>query len=93
MYVLEVYDRVTSSVSTLLYLTLIAIVALLVMAALEVLRSGILVRIAGWIDRVLSPLVFARILDAPSRNSASGVDALRDVATMRTSSAAARRYR
>lgn len=85
IYMLQVYDRVLSShnTSTLLYLTLMAIGALLVMALLDVLRARILVRVSGWIDRVLSPLVFARMIDTPARSGASGVEALRDVATLR----------
>lgn len=85
VYMLQVYDRVLTShsSSTLFYLTMIALVALLVMAALDIVRARVLVRLGVWIDRVLTPLVFARLVGAPSGRQAEGVEALRDVSTLR----------
>lgn len=85
VYMLQVYDRVLTSrsTSTLIWLTLIAVVALLVMAALDVVRSRILVRIGSWIDRILSALVFARSVDARQRRADAGAESLRDVAVLR----------
>jgi ATP-binding cassette subfamily C protein/ATP-binding cassette subfamily C protein EexD len=50
LYMMQVFDRVlgTRSIDTLYYLTLIACFALLVMAALDGLRSQIMQRIASW---------------------------------------------
>lgn len=62
IYMLQVYDRVLSSgsVDTLIWLTLIAIVALLVYGGMEQVRKRILTRIGAWIDRELSPDVVQR---------------------------------
>jgi ATP-binding cassette subfamily C exporter for protease/lipase len=62
IYMLQVYDRVLSSgsVDTLIWLTLIAIGALLVYGGMEQVRKRILTRIGAWIDRELSPDVVQR---------------------------------
>ena len=84
IYMLQVYDRVLTarSLSTLAYLTVIAVSALLAMALLEVVRSRILVRIGTWIDRILSPLVFARGIENAVRGSSYRGEAVRDLATV-----------
>lgn len=63
LYMLQVYDRVLNSrsESTLLGLTIILLVALAVMGALEAVRSRVLVRISAAFDRKLSEKVFERI--------------------------------
>ncbi len=60
IYMLQVYDRVltSSSESTLLMLTLIAMFLFLVMGALEWVRSQILVLTGTRLDRILGPRVF-----------------------------------
>ncbi|TAN83715.1 MAG: type I secretion system permease/ATPase [Gallionella sp.] len=64
LYMLQIYDRVLSSGSnpTLLYLTLFAAACLFTMAALELVRSRILVRLGGKLDGLLSHEVFASVL-------------------------------
>lgn len=64
LYMLQIYDRVLSSGSapTLLYLTLFAAACLITMAALELVRSRILVRLGGKLDGLLSREVFASVL-------------------------------
>lgn len=64
LYMLQIYDRVLSSGSgpTLLYLTLFAAACLVTMAALELVRSRILVRLGGKLDGLLSREVFASVL-------------------------------
>jgi PrtD family type I secretion system ABC transporter len=86
IYMLQVYDRVLPgrSVETLIYLTLIAGVALAAMAALDVLRSRILVRLGIWIDRMLSPALFGRAVENTLRGLPYRTEALRDLATIRT---------
>ncbi|MGX5848281.1 type I secretion system permease/ATPase [Mesorhizobium sp. PL10] len=85
VYMLQVYDRVLTgrSVETLVYLTVIATVALLAMGALEFLRSRLLVRLGIWIDRVLSPQVLGRALENTLRGHGYRSEALRDLATLR----------
>ena len=86
VYMLQVYDRVlpSRSIETLIYLTLIAGGALAAMAALDVLRSRILVRLGVWIDRMLSPALFGRAVENTLRGLPYRTEALRDLATIRT---------
>ena len=86
VYMLQVYDRVLPgrSIETLIYLTLIAGGALAAMAALDVLRSRILVRLGVWIDRMLSPALFGRAVENTLRGLPYRTEALRDLATIRT---------
>ena len=57
IYMVQLFDRVLTSRSedTLLVLTLAAFAAFAVMAALDLIRSRILVRIELWLDDKLSP--------------------------------------
>ncbi len=86
VYMLQVYDRVLPgrSVETLIYLTLIATVALAAMGALEFFRSRLLVRLGIWIDRVLSPEVLGRGIENALRGDAYRTEALRDLANLRS---------
>lgn len=85
IYMLQVYDRVLpgQSVETLVYLTIIAGVALAAMGALDMLRSRILVTLGIWIDRALSPAVFMRGLDNTLRSVPYRSEALRDLGSLR----------
>ena len=60
IYMLQVYDRVVTSgsESTLLMVTLIMVLLLTAMGALEWVRSRILVRISAKLDQILSRTVF-----------------------------------
>jgi ATP-binding cassette subfamily C protein/ATP-binding cassette subfamily C protein EexD len=84
IYMLQVYDRVLPghSLSTLHYLTIITVAALLAMGLFELLRSRTLVRVSSWIDRVLSPLVFARGLENAVRGAAYRTEGVRDLSTV-----------
>src|SRR3546814_8337527 len=55
IYMMQMFDRVVPSrnFDTLMWLTLIAVVALGVMAALEGVRGRMMVRLASWFDREL----------------------------------------
>lgn len=80
VYMLQVYDRVLSSRSgsTLLYLTMFAAACLATLAALEVVRSRMLVRLGARFDAQLSGQVFDRTLSS-GRNG----QALRDLDALR----------
>jgi ABC-type protease/lipase transport system fused ATPase/permease subunit len=56
LYMLQVFDRVLNSrsVDTLLFLTLIAVVAFIALGAVEAVRHRMLSRIGGWIDAQVS---------------------------------------
>ncbi len=55
LYMLQLYDRVLTSrnIDTLLFLTIAAVFMLIVIGALELVRSRILVRIGLWLDEQL----------------------------------------
>lgn len=57
IYMMQIYDRVLSSgrVETLIFITVIAAVALLVMGILEAIRGKLLGRVGKWLDRALTP--------------------------------------
>src|SRR5688572_19828833 len=86
LYMLQVFDRVLSSRSqeTLLVLTFAAIVALAVMALLDVLRARLLVAAGVALDRRLGPQVLDGLLAQTARlGSAAHLNGLRDVNTLR----------
>jgi PrtD family type I secretion system ABC transporter len=86
LYMLQVYDRVLSSRSleTLLALTLIAILALVTMATLEAMRSGLMITVSSWMSRRLSgPLLAANVAMAASRPAERQSRPLRDLEQLR----------
>lgn len=87
LYMLQLYDRVlpSRSTDTLLMLTVLVILALIIMAGLEVVRTLMMVRISAWADRRISAMViFGTITQALSRMGASTTQqGLRDLNTVR----------
>ncbi len=85
LYMLQLFDRVLMSRSdeTLLFLTLAAVGALLVMSALDVLRSRILVRVSAWLEHRLGPEALSRAVSGLLAAQSYGVQALRDIAQVR----------
>ena len=86
LYMLQVFDRVISarSTDTLLYLTLIALAALLTLGALEVVRGRTMVKLGTWLDARLSVHVLAGSLaGAAQGNREPSVQGLRDLSTLR----------
>jgi PrtD family type I secretion system ABC transporter len=86
IYMLQVYDRVFSSRSgeTLVMLTIVAIGGLLVMMALDILRSRLLLGVGMMLDAALGPTVLKAVLErsaGPSANHQAG--SLRDVGALR----------
>lgn len=87
LYMLQVFDRVLASrsVETLAVLTLAAIVALVVMALLDVLRARLLAASGAALDRSLGPRVLDGLLAQTARLSGGAyLNGLRDVNTLRT---------
>lgn len=86
LYMMQVYDRVLTShsVSTLVYLTLIAIGALALMAALEFVRGRILSRLGTWIEQKLAAESLQRAVDAVLAGTPYRGEVLRDLATIRS---------
>ncbi|MDH5212367.1 MAG: type I secretion system permease/ATPase [Betaproteobacteria bacterium] len=86
IYMLQVFDRVLSSRSeeTLVMLSVAALLALAVMAALDVLRARLLAACGVVLDRRLGPQVLEGLLAQTARLSgAEHLNGLRDVATLR----------
>ncbi len=84
LYMLQLFDRVLNSRSeeTLVYLTLIAVLAFVTLGVLEAVRNNVLVRLNCWIDEQLSSLVLRQCIQSAlhgSRNSS--VQSLRDLST------------
>jgi len=83
---LQVFDRVLSSRSeeTLVMLSMGALVALAMMAALDVLRARLLAACGIVLDRRLGPDVLAGLLKQIARfGGTEHLNGLRDVATLR----------
>ena len=86
IYMLQVFDRVMTSRSheTLVMLTVFTVVALVVMAALDFVRSQLLARGAVALDKTLGPVVLREMLAGRSRPTPDDAQhALRDVAILR----------
>ena len=86
IYMMQVYDRVipTGNGATLILLTIIIGIALIVMSALDVVRSMILSRIGAWLDRSLAkPVMEASVLRTVRQGNSLGALGLRDIATIR----------
>jgi PrtD family type I secretion system ABC transporter len=86
LYSLQVFDRVLAgrSVETLVMLSIVAIGALGVHAALEVVRSRILVHMGNWLDRTLGPAILGQTIEASALNrSRTGMQGLRDLSGLR----------
>ncbi len=86
LYMLQVFDRVIAgrSTDTLLYLTLIAAVALLTLGLLEVVRGRAMVKLGTWLDAKLSvPVLKSSLLSASEGLREPSIQGLRDLSTVR----------
>ena len=84
---LQVFDRVLASRSaeTLAVLSVAAVVALLIMAILDVLRARLLAAAGAVLDRMLGPSVIDGLLAQTAKlSSAAHLNGLRDVNTLRS---------
>jgi ABC-type protease/lipase transport system fused ATPase/permease subunit len=81
IYMLQVYDRVltTGRVETLVMLTLIVTIALVVMCALDALRTSITIRVGCWLNEQLGPAYLACAVRGRLQGDPSGAEPLRDV--------------
>ncbi len=81
LYMMQVYDRVLSSgsVTTLVMLTIAALLAFAVMGALEVIRSRIFVRAGVRLETRLYDRVLAALVDRGNRSGTARSQALRDL--------------
>ncbi|MCA8928208.1 MAG: type I secretion system permease/ATPase [Alphaproteobacteria bacterium] len=86
VYMMQVFDRVMNgrSLDTLVYLTLIAAVALGVLAVLEAVRARVMERVGAWIEKHASRPSFERALENSLRGAAYQAEALRDLGLVRS---------
>ena len=89
IYMMQVFDRVLSSgrLETLIYLTVIAGIAVFVMGIVETARGRFLIRVGNWLDHRLSGHVIASALTARLAGHAGSAQPLRDLATLRSTMA------
>jgi PrtD family type I secretion system ABC transporter len=86
VFMFQVFDRVLASrsMSTLFLLLLMAGMALGVQAALDAVRAFSFVRISGWIDRRVGPMLLSSIIvDALDRGKQPNSNPLRSLGTLR----------
>ncbi len=86
IYMLQVFDRVLASgrVETLLFLTLIAAIAVFAMGVIETARGRFLARVGSWLERRLSGEVIRSALTSRLSNGDGSAQPLRDLATLRS---------
>ncbi|NEY89488.1 type I secretion system permease/ATPase [Tabrizicola oligotrophica] len=84
IYMLQVYDRVLSSGSldTLLWLTLVAVFAIVIYGVLEQSRRKTLARMSGWLDAELTVPVLRRAMETRLAGKSGGAGP-REVADLR----------
>jgi len=86
LYMLQVYDRVLSSrnESTLLMLTLMVILAYLILAGLEFVRSFVLIRVSAKLDMTLNKRVYTAAFEQSLKSNGVNAGAfLNDLGTLR----------
>ncbi len=85
IYMLQIYDRVLSSNSmdTLIFLTLIAVFALLIYAALSAVRTRMLLAVSHWLDRNLSPFALEKSAEFSQVSSGYAKESMQDVRNIR----------
>ena len=86
IYMLQVYDRVLTSgrVETLMMMTLLLAAALLLMGALEALRSVMLTRASSWFANRLGPVYLNLCVRARLLGDGAGAQPLRDLAQVQS---------
>ena len=85
LYMMQVYDRIlpAASITTLVYLSLIAAAALALLAAIDIVRSLYCQRVAIVLDRELAEPAFIASINSP-RAESGDTQPLRDLSTVRT---------
>jgi PrtD family type I secretion system ABC transporter len=86
IYMLQIYDRVltTGHVETLMVLTGLAALALVLLGALDSLRTAVTVRIGVWLYDRLGPVYLANGVNARLVGDDAGAQPLRDLSSIQT---------
>lgn len=86
IYSLQVLDRVISSASieTLVMLTLVAFLALTCLSLIQAVRSFVMIKLGGWLDKKLSPVLFAHgVANSAYRRFLSAGQHLQDLTSIK----------
>ena len=85
LYMMQVYDRVlgSQSIDTLIYLTGVALFALLVLASFDLVRSRVLLAAGEWLEARLAPELFDRLIASALAGTGNRSEAMRDLGTVR----------
>jgi PrtD family type I secretion system ABC transporter len=86
LYMLQVYDRVltTGRTETLTMLTILAVGALLMLGALDALRSSIMIRLGAWLNLHLAPVLLTSSVRARLQGDEAGAQPLRDLSVLQS---------
>src|SRR4051794_3811744 len=86
LYMLQLFDRVlmSRSIETLLVLSLMAGIALLALALLDVVRGFLFARLGAWVEQKLGGYVLASHVAIAAQRGQISVQGLRDLASIRT---------
>lgn len=85
LYMLQVFDRVLASqgYDTLIFLTILAVFALMIMGVLDAVRSRVLIKVSHWLDNKLSPEAFVRSTETVTQGNPYTHQSMVDVAKLR----------
>lgn len=86
IYMMQVYDRVLGSghIETLVFLTVIAGIAVLCLGALEMVRGFLLGRMGRWLEQRLSPALITAAFRSGSQGITPSAQSLRDLSALRS---------
>ena len=86
LYMLQLFDRVlmSRSLETLLVLSLMAGIALLALALLDIVRGFLFARLGAWVEQKLGGYVLASHIAIAAQRGQISVQGLRDLASIRT---------
>src|SRR6059036_1820859 len=84
LYMLQLFDRVlmSRSIETLLLLSLMAGIALLTLALLDIVRGFLFARLGGWVEQKLGGYVLASHIAIAVQRGQISVQGLRDLASI-----------
>ena len=85
LYMLQVFDRVLASqgYDTLIFLTILAMFALIIMGVLDAVRSKVLIKVSHWLDNKLSPEAFVRSTETVVQGNPYTQQSMLDIAKLR----------
>jgi ATP-binding cassette subfamily C protein/ATP-binding cassette subfamily C exporter for protease/lipase/ATP-binding cassette subfamily C protein EexD len=86
VYMLQVMDRVLSTghTETLMFLTLMAALAAVLMSVLDTLRTTLTIRIGGWLSDCIGPVLLETGVRARLKGEGGGGQTLRDLAQIQS---------